>query len=115
MAAFEKHFSLVLLQNNIELFGLNIETRNTLKKNEETGKEKKQRRLELNFLIPNVEITTGKRLQPFYAKADLNRVDDFKSIVNHKYQLFDPDDPINRRSVKIAKNLPQDKKILLVP
>ena len=76
------------------------------KENAETG----QKRLELNFLIPNVEITTGKRLQPFYAKADLNRVDDFKSIVNYKYQLFDPDDPINRRSVKIAKNLPQDKK-----
>lgn len=76
------------------------------KENAETG----QNRLELNFLIPNVEITTGKRLQPFFAKADLNRVDDFKTIVNHKYQLFDPDDPINRRSVKIAKNLPQDKK-----
>ena len=76
------------------------------KENAETG----EKRLELNFLIPNLEITTGKRLQPFYAKADLNRVDDFKSIVNHKYQLFDPDDPINRRSVKIAKNLPQDKK-----
>lgn len=76
------------------------------KENAETG----EKRLELNFLIPNVEITTGKRLQPFYAKADLNRVDDFKSIVNYKYQLFDPDDPINRRSVKIAKNLPQDKK-----
>jgi hypothetical protein len=40
----------------------------------------------------------------------LNRVDDFKTIVNHKYQLFDPDDPINRRSIKIAKDLPQDKK-----
>lgn len=76
------------------------------KENVETG----QNRLELNFLIPNVEITTGKRLQPFFAKADLNRINDFKTIVNHKYQLFDPDDPINRRSVKIAKNLPQDKK-----
>lgn len=76
------------------------------KENTETG----DKRLELNFLIPNVEITTGKRLQPFFAKADLNRVDDFKTIVNHKYQLFDPDDPINRRSIKIAKNLPQDKK-----
>ena len=74
------------------------------------NEETKQRRLELNFLIPNIEITTGKRLQPFFAKADLQRVDDFKTIVNHKYQLFDPDDPINRRSVKIAKNLPQDKK-----
>ena len=40
----------------------------------------------------------------------MNRVDDFKTIVNHKYQLFDPDDPINRRSIKIAKDLPQDKK-----
>ena len=76
------------------------------KKNEETG----CKRLELNFLIPNIEITTGKRLQPFFAKADLNRVDDFKSIVNHKYQLFDPDDPVNRKSVKIAKHLPKDKK-----
>ena len=76
------------------------------KENTETG----DKRLELNFLIPNVEISTGKRLQPFFAKADLNRVDDFKTIVNHKYQLFDPDDPINRRSIKIAKNLPRDKK-----
>ncbi|MCQ9383146.1 relaxase/mobilization nuclease domain-containing protein, partial [Acinetobacter pittii] len=76
------------------------------KENTETG----DKRLELNFLIPNVEISTGKRLQPFFAKADLNRVDDFKTIVNHKYQLFDPDDPINRRSIKIAKDLPQDKK-----
>ncbi|MFH7350164.1 relaxase/mobilization nuclease domain-containing protein [Acinetobacter variabilis] len=76
------------------------------KENAETG----EKRLELNFLIPNIEITTGKRLQPFFAKADLQRVDDFKTIVNHEFKLFDPDDPINRRSVKIAKNLPQDKK-----
>ena len=37
------------------------------KLNTETG----QTRLELNFLIPNVEISSGKRLQPFYAAADL--------------------------------------------
>ena len=76
------------------------------KHNEETD----EKRLELNFLIPNVEITTGKRLQPFFAKADLNRIDDFKTITNYKYRLFDPDDPINRRSVKVAKYLPKDKK-----
>ena len=46
--------------------------------NEETG----ERRLELNFLIPNIEIESGKRLQPFFAKADLDRVDAFKKIVN---------------------------------
>ncbi|MGP3308394.1 hypothetical protein ACTRPR_18415, partial [Acinetobacter baumannii] len=76
------------------------------KENTETG----NKRLVLNFLIPTVDITTGKRLQPFFATADLNRVDDFKTIINHKYQLFDPDDPINRRSVKLAKTLQQDKK-----
>jgi len=102
MAAFEKTLFPGLAPDQYRIVW--IEHRD--KVNEETG----QRRLELNFLIPNVEITTGKRLQPFFAKADLNRVDDFKTIVNHKYQLFDPDDPINRRSVKIAKNLPQDKK-----
>lgn len=76
------------------------------KQNSETGKK----RLELNFLIPNVEISTGKRLQPFFAKADLQRIDDFKTITNYRYRLFDPDDPINKRSVKVAKNLPKDKK-----
>ena len=74
--------------------------------NEETG----ERRLELNFLIPNIEIESGKRLQPFFAKADLDRVDAFKKIVNYEYDLFDPDDPINRRSVKIAQNLPKESK-----
>lgn len=54
-------------------------------------------RLELNFVIPNVELSTGKRLQPFYAPADLGRVDCFKKIINHDYQLHDPDDPENRQ------------------
>ena len=102
MAAFEKTLFPGLTADQYRIVWIEHKD----KENAETG----EKRLELNFLIPNVEITTGKRLQPFYAKADLNRVDDFKSIVNHKYQLFDPDDPINRRSVKIAKNLPQDKK-----
>lgn len=102
MAAFEKTLFPGLKPDQYRVVW--IEHRD--KENTETG----DKRLELNFLIPNVEISTGKRLQPFFAKADLNRVDDFKTIVNHKYQLFDPDDPINRRSIKIAKDLPQDKK-----
>ena len=54
------------------------------KTNDETGKK----RLELNFLIPNVELTTGKRLQPFFAKADLNRINDFKTKINYDFDLF---------------------------
>ena len=38
------------------------------KVNQDTG----ETRLELNFVIPNVELT-GKRLQPFYAPVDLDR------------------------------------------
>ena len=102
MAAFEKTLFPGLTPDQYRIVWIEHKD----KENAETG----EKRLELNFLIPNVEITTGKRLQPFYAKADLNRVDDFKSIVNHKYQLFDPDDPMNRRSIKVAKNLPKDKK-----
>lgn len=58
-------------------------------------------RLELNFVIPNVELSTGKRLQPFYAPADLGRVDCFKKIINHDYNLHDPDDPENRQLARV--------------
>ena len=73
------------------------------KLNEETG----ERRLELNFLIPNVEILTGKRLQPYYDKADRSRIDLFKKITNYEYQLHDADDPLYRQAVTTAKNLPK--------
>ena len=61
-------------------------------------------RLELNFVIPNVELSTGKRLQPFYAPADLGRVDCFKKIVNHDYNLHDPDNPENRQLSSVQLN-----------
>jgi hypothetical protein len=73
------------------------------KVNEATG----ERRLELNFLIPNVEILTGRRLQPYYDKADRPRIDLFKKITNYEYQLHDADDPLYRQAVKTAKNLPK--------
>ena len=59
-------------------------------------------RLELNFVIPNVELSTGKRLQPFYAPADLGRVDCFKKIVNHDYNLHDPDALENKQLATVS-------------
>jgi len=76
--------------------------------NEETN----ERRLELNFLIPNIEINTGKRLQPFFAKADLDRVDCFKRMINYEFNCHDPDDPLNRQATKSAKSLPKQSKDL---
>ena len=73
------------------------------KLNEEIG----ERRLELNFLIPNVEILTGQRLQPYFDRADRSRVDLFKKITNYEYQLHDADDPLYKQDIKQAKNLPK--------
>ena len=72
--------------------------------NENTG----QTRLELNFVIPNVELSTGKRLQPFYAPVDIDRVDLFKKITNTEYQLHNPDDPNNQQLLINKKNLPKE-------
>ena len=74
--------------------------------NQDTG----ETRLELNFVIPNVELSTGKRLQPFYAPADLDRVDLFKQITNTEHSLYDPDDPEHRQLFLNKKNLPKDIK-----
>ena len=76
------------------------------KVNQDTG----QTRLELNFVIPNVELSTGKRLQPFYAPVDLNRVDLFKQITNAEHSLHDPDDPEHQQLFLNKKNLPKDVK-----
>ena len=74
------------------------------KVNQDTG----ETRLELNFVIPNVELSTGKRLQPFYAPVDLDRVDLFKQITNAEHRLYDPDDPNNQQLLINKKNLPKD-------
>lgn len=67
-------------------------------------------RLELNFVIPNVELTTGKRLQPYYVGADYHRVDAWKQIKNIEHDFTDPNDPRKVQSTTISKDLPRDKK-----
>mgnify|MGYP000999505188 FL=1 len=56
-------------------------------------------RLELNFLIPNMELRSGKRLQPFYYVADKRRVNAFQNIINYEYKLTDPHDPAKKRTI----------------
>lgn len=72
-------------------------------------------RLELNFLIPCMELRSGKSLQPFYAQADLVRVNAFKNIINKDYELTDPNDPERKRLINPYINnaprpTPYDKK-----
>lgn len=49
--------------------------------------------------IGRLELRSGKSLQPFFAGADLVRVNALKNIINHEYQLTNPDDPIRKREV----------------
>lgn len=64
-------------------------------------------RVELNFLIPNTELLSGKRLQPYYDRADRPRIDAWQTVVNGRLGLHDPNDPANRRALVTPSALPQ--------
>lgn len=66
-------------------------------------------RLELNFVVPNVELLSGKRLQPYFEKADKPRINAWKIATNAILKLHDPDDPINKRELTTPRNLPKPK------
>ncbi|MGD6738118.1 relaxase/mobilization nuclease domain-containing protein [Photobacterium leiognathi subsp. mandapamensis] len=66
-------------------------------------------RLELNFVVPNVELLSGKRLQPYFDKADKPRINAWKTGMNASLKLHDPDNPINKRELTTPRNLPQSK------
>ncbi|EBO4860812.1 nuclease [Salmonella enterica] len=66
-------------------------------------------RLELNFLIPNTELLTGKRLQPYFDRADRPRIDAWQTVVNGRLGLHDPNAPENRRALVTASALPETK------
>ncbi len=61
-------------------------------------------RLELNFVIPNMELVSGKRLQPYYDRADRPRINAWQTLVNHHYGLHDPNAPENRRTLVTPNN-----------
>ncbi|WP_431624011.1 plasmid mobilization relaxase MbeA [Enterobacter asburiae] len=66
-------------------------------------------RVELNFLIPNTELLTGKRLQPYYDRADRPRIDAWQTVVNGRLGLHDPNAPENRRAMVTPSGLPETK------
>ena len=66
-------------------------------------------RLELNFLVPNTELLTGRRLQPYYDRADRPRIDAWQTIVNGRLGLHDPNAPENRRALVTPSALPEAK------
>lgn len=69
-------------------------------------------RLELNFVIPNLELVSGQRLQPYFYKADEKRVDAWKTIQNIENGFSDPDDPARRQALTPASDLPASSKAI---
>lgn len=60
-------------------------------------------RLELNAIIPKIELSTGKALNPYYHKADLHLKDLFTKSMNLKYGFTDPRDPAKTATVSGSK------------
>ncbi len=61
-------------------------------------------RLELNFHIVNMELTTGKALTPYVHRRDMVRIDEWKSIANDTFGFTDPNDPAKARSFTWGDN-----------
>ena len=69
-------------------------------------------RLELNFVVANVELHSGKRLQPYYDKADRPLVENWKQVTNFEHGLSDPHAPDKAQAIKVlnSQNLPENIK-----
>lgn len=63
-------------------------------------------RLELNFVIPNLELTSGKRLQPYYHGADGRRMAAWQNLQNAELGLSDPNDPLRAQTYAAPRDLP---------
>lgn len=59
-------------------------------------------RLELNFVIPKIELTRKIALNPFYHKQDLSRVDVWQNLTNLTHGFTDPKDPAKERTLQGA-------------
>lgn len=59
-------------------------------------------RLELNFVIPKVDLETKKSFNPYYYKNknDFNRIDTFEDLTNAIYGFTNPKDPAKDQSIK---------------
>ena len=87
MDKFETTLLPSLNQNNYSILWVQHRDKNLVENGVDTG----EKRLELNFVIPNIELTTGKTLDPYYHNRDVHRVNTFKELINEKYQLDSPD------------------------
>lgn len=102
-----------------QVSGYWVEHTDKILRDEETGEPildangQEQKRLELNFIYANVELTTGKALPIYYHDNDVHLTSACRDVINAEYDLIDPNAVNYRQSLSIAKNLPKHKKEIL--
>ncbi|MFA4718293.1 relaxase/mobilization nuclease domain-containing protein [Helicobacter pylori] len=70
-------------------------------------------RLELNFVIPKIELGRQKVFNPYYHKVDLKRIDTWKDCINLKHNFTNPKNIEKQHNIQQhqTKN-PQNKELL---
>nr|WP_172694527.1 relaxase/mobilization nuclease domain-containing protein [Helicobacter pylori]QGM49669.1 MobA [Helicobacter pylori] len=70
-------------------------------------------RLELNFVIPKIDLERQKAFNPYYHKVDLKRIDTWKDCINLKYNFTNPKDLEKQHNIQQhqTKN-PKNKELL---
>ena len=63
----------------------------------------KHGRLELNFLIPKIDLITGKSFNPYFAKRDQFNIDLWERTINDEYGFTSPNDPTKQQNIRIDK------------
>ncbi|MGL2647499.1 relaxase/mobilization nuclease domain-containing protein [Helicobacter pylori] len=70
-------------------------------------------RLELNFVIPKIDLERQKAFNPYYHKVDLKRIDIWKDCINLKHNFTNPKDLEKQHNIQQhqTKN-PKNKELL---
>ncbi len=70
-------------------------------------------RLELNFVIPKIDLEKQKAFNPYYHKVDLKRIDTWQNVVNLKYTFTNPKDLKKQNTIQHHNTkTPQGKELL---
>ena len=67
-------------------------------------------RVELHFVIPNVDLGSGKRFATYFDRVDRARFRAWERLNNARHDFTDPSDPIRKRNLQLPIHLPDDKK-----
>ncbi|WP_187928724.1 relaxase/mobilization nuclease domain-containing protein [Helicobacter pylori] len=70
-------------------------------------------RLELNFVIPRIDLITQKAFTPYYHSADITRIDIWKDYINLKHAFTNPKDLEKQHNMQCHNTkTPQGKELL---